>query len=114
MERPCFPHNSHLNPANNFSWVMTDHLRDEAVLNITGNESSARRYFKHVERKLARISQKTFENGHIFPFLDESQCSTELLTTDLMPNIESLATTWRPTTNTQNNITSVSHHQLEE
>ena len=57
MERPCFPGNTHRNPANNFSWVMTDHLGDEEVLTIAGNETIARQYFSHVERKLARISQ---------------------------------------------------------
>ena len=55
MERPCFPGTTHINPVNNFSWVMTDHLRDEDVLSIAGNETLAWNYFKHMERKLARI-----------------------------------------------------------
>jgi len=57
MERPCFPGDTHLNPHNNFSWVMTDHLRDEEVLSIAGEESIARSYFSRAESRLAHLSQ---------------------------------------------------------
>ena len=57
MERPCFPGESHLNPQNNFSWIMTDHLRDEDVLSIAGEESVARSYFNQAQSRLAHLSQ---------------------------------------------------------
>ena len=57
MERPCFPGDSHLNPRNNFSWIMTDHLRDEDVLSITGEENVARSYFNQAQSRLAHLSQ---------------------------------------------------------
>ena len=57
MERPCFPGNSHRNPRNNFSWVMTDHLRDQDVLGIHGNETLVRNYFSHTHTKIGRLSQ---------------------------------------------------------
>ena len=57
MERPCFPGETHLNPHNNFSWIMTDHLRDEEVLSIAGEETIARNYFNRAESRLAHLSQ---------------------------------------------------------
>ena len=57
MERPCFPGETHLNPHNNFSWVMTDHLSDEDVLSINGEESIASSYFNQAESRLAHLSQ---------------------------------------------------------
>ena len=57
MERPCFQGESHLNPRNNFSWIMTDHLRDEDVLSIAGEEDVARSYFNQAQSRLAHLSQ---------------------------------------------------------
>ena len=57
MERPCFPGETHLNPHNNFSWIMTDHLRDEDVLSIDGEENIARSYFNRAVTRLAHLSQ---------------------------------------------------------
>lgn len=58
------------------------------------------------------LFQKTYAQRYTFPFLGESQCPTEFLTT--MPNVESLAATWRTTSTTpHNNSDSISHHQLE-
>ena len=57
LERPCFPGETHLNPHNNFSWVMTDHLRDQDVLSISGEEANARTYFSRVESRLSHLSQ---------------------------------------------------------
>ena len=57
LERPCFPGETHLNPHNNFSWVMTDHLRDQDVLSIAGEEANARTYFSRVESRLSHLSQ---------------------------------------------------------
>jgi hypothetical protein len=57
MERPCFPGKTHLNPRNNFSWVMTDHLRDQDVLSIAGEEADARTYFSRVESRLSHLPQ---------------------------------------------------------
>ena len=57
MERPCFQGETHLNPRNNFSWVMTDHLRDQDVLSIAGEEANARTYFDRVISRLTHLSQ---------------------------------------------------------
>jgi len=113
MERPCFPGETHLNPHNNFSWIMTDHLRDEEVLSIAGEETIARNYFNRAESRLAHLSQKKHFSGGVsyatapFPFLANSQCPTESL--DNMPDVGVLSSIWRPEADTN----SVTHHQLE-
>jgi hypothetical protein len=117
MERPCFQGETHLNPQNNFSWVMTDHLSDQQVLSISGEEAIARSYFSRVESRLSRLSQKRHFSGGVsfttapFPFLSHSQCPTEMLST--MPNVQSLTEIWRSATTANNSNTLVSHHQLE-
>ena len=57
LERPCFPGDTHLNPRNNFSWVMTDHLSDESVLSIAGEEAIAQSYFSRVDSRIGHLSQ---------------------------------------------------------
>ena len=65
MERPCFQGETHLNPRNNFSWVMTDHLRDQDVLSIAGEEADARTYFSRVESRLSHLPQVQLKHMYI-------------------------------------------------